>query len=166
MSYTKVFYWLVVADNAKTLFGWFGIFSLIVAIAWSISIADEDIRKGFKDNPSQIPKFSRWIWSLAILFIGLWVFTPSKKDALLIVAGGNTLDFLSTDSSAKKLPSELTSFVLTELKAMAKDAEVELGVQNQKDKILDEAKKLTTDELLDKMKTDTSYRAIIMSELK
>jgi len=32
MDWTKVFYWLTVADNAKTFFGWFAIIFILVFI--------------------------------------------------------------------------------------------------------------------------------------
>ena len=39
MNYTKLFYWLAVADNARTLFGWgVAIFTTIAVIATIINI--------------------------------------------------------------------------------------------------------------------------------
>jgi uridylate kinase len=35
---------------------------------------------------------------------------------LLIIAGGQTQFFLTTDKAAKQIPAELSGFVLTELK--------------------------------------------------
>ena len=65
----------------------------------------------------------------------LHVLIPSKKDSLLIIAGGQTLNFLTTDKSSKQIPAELSGFVLTELKNMAKEAKVDLNIKDQKEKI-------------------------------
>jgi D-arabinose 5-phosphate isomerase GutQ len=99
-----------------------------------------------------------------ILFWSLYVFTPDRKDALLIVAGGGTMEFLTTDSTAKQIPHELSSFVVTQLKNMGKEAQVELGIQSQKDRILDEAKNMTSQQLLEKMKIDTNFANIILNK--
>ena len=92
------------------------------------------------------------------------MFTPSKKEALLIIAGGQTLNFLSKDSSANQIPKELTNFVLVELKQMATEAKVDLNIESQKDKILNEAKSMTSTELLDKMKMDSNFAKIILKQ--
>jgi hypothetical protein len=103
-----------------------------------------------------------WSYPFMILFWGLYIFTPSKKDALLIVAGGQTLNFLTTDSSSKKIPHELSSFLLTEIKNMAESAEVDLNIASQKNKILQEAKNMTASELMEKMKADSNFTKIIL----
>ena len=41
---------------------------------------------------------------------------------------------------------------------------VDLGIANQKDKILSEAKQMTTDQLLEKMQIDTNFAKIITSK--
>jgi hypothetical protein len=105
-----------------------------------------------------------WGYPFMILFWSLFIFTPNKKDALLIVAGGGTMEFLTTDSTAKQIPHELSNFVVTQLKSMGEDAKIELGIQSQKDKILDEAKTMTSQQLLEKMKVDTNFANIILNK--
>ena len=109
-------------------------------------------------------KWMWWSYPFMILFWSLYVFTPDKRDALLIVAGGTTMNFLTTDSTAKQIPHELTSFVVTELKNMAKNAEVDLNIGSQKDKILDEAKNMSATELMEKMKVDSNFAKIILDK--
>jgi uridylate kinase len=99
-----------------------------------------------------------------IFFWSLYIFTPSKKDALLIVAGGQTLNFLTTDSTAKQIPHELSNFVVTELKNMAKDAAVDLNISSQKDKILEKAKNMTAAELMSEMKKDSTFAKVILDK--
>jgi hypothetical protein len=162
MNWYKLFYWLTVADNAKTMFITFTvIFTLISGVATIAYFANMDIDV---DEQKMSRKWMWWSYPFMILFWSLYIFTPNKKDALLIVAGGGTMEFLTTDSTAKQIPHELSSFVVTQLKSMGEEAKVELGIQSQKDKILDEAKSMTTQQLLDKMKIDTNFANIILNK--
>lgn len=167
MNYTSLFYWLVVADNAKSLFVagcW--LFGAIAVIVTLVNL----INGGSDNKDDELQRLSRkWIWwsyPLFFFFMSLWVFTPSKKDALLIVAGGQTLNFLTTDKSAKQIPTELSGFLLTEIKNMAKESEVDLNISTQKEKVLEKAKTMTTEELLNEMKTDSVFAKIILDKTK
>jgi hypothetical protein len=160
MDYTKLFYWLVVADNAKMMFITFVVIftfiSGIATIAYLITGSDDE-------SQAMSRKWMWWSYPFMIFFWFLTIFTPSKKDALLIVAGGQTLNFLTTDESAKQIPSELSGFILTELKNMASEAQVELGIKDQKDRLIEEAEKMTTEELLKRMNEDKNFADIILN---
>lgn len=168
MDYTKLFYWLTVVDNAK------GFFITMIVIFTLISIISAIINVKTSSDPDpdeydlktkEISK--KWMWRtipFAILFWLLFIFTPNKKDALLIIAGGQTLNFLTTDEFAKEIPSELNSFILTEIKNIAKDAEVDLNIKETKNKILEEAKTMTAKEILEKAKEDSNFKKIILEE--
>lgn len=167
MDYTSLFYWLVVADNARGMFlGGLIFFAVVFAVAfiWFL-IANPD---GHEEDNYQIRKrLQKWCWwsgPLFFLFCSLYVFTPSKRDALLIVAGGSTMNFLSNDDSAKEIPKELSSFLLVEIKNMAADAKVDLGIADQKQRFLEEAKKMSSDELLKRIKTDTTFAKIYLNQ--
>jgi hypothetical protein len=170
MNWYKLFYWLTVADNAKTMFiafiVIFTIISLIATIAYFSNTGSSYNPQGDseKENQMMSRKWMWWSYPFMILFWSLYVFTPDRKDALLIVAGGGTMEFLTTDSTAKQIPHELSSFVVTQLKNMGKEAQVELGIQSQKDRILDEAKNMTSQQLLEKMKIDTNFANIILNK--
>jgi hypothetical protein len=163
MNYTEVFYWLTVADNAKTMFV-VGI--VIFTAAAVISTAINFIARGDGDDDTavQARKWMWWSYPFMFLFWSLFVFTPSKKDALLIVAGGQTMNFLTTDSTAKQIPHELSNFVVTELKSMAAEAQVDLNIKGQKEKILDEAKNMSAKELMEKMKVDSTFAKVILEK--
>jgi len=170
MNWYKLFYWLTVADNAKTMFIAFiiifTIISLIATIAYFSNTGSSynPQTNSEKENQMMSRKWMWWSYPFMILFWSLYVFTPDRKDALLIVAGGGTMEFLTTDSTAKQIPHELSTFVVTELKNMGKEAQVELGIQSQKDRILDEAKNMTSQQLLEKMKVDTNFANIILNK--
>lgn len=163
MDYTSVFYWLTVADNARLLFQWgAGLFSVIAVIATICNL----VCRGESDEKGQ--SLSRkWIW-WSYPFMFLWwillIFTPSKKDALLIVAGGQTLNFLTTDKTAKQIPHEALNFVMVELKNMASDAKVDLNINEQKEKILNEAKNMSPKEVLERASTDSTFQKIILNK--
>lgn len=171
MNYSKVFYWLCVADNARTAFGWFaGIFTTISVITTVIyffgfytSSAQEQTQED-KDIQRNMGKWMRWCYPFMVLFWMLLVLTPDKKDALLIVAGGGVLNYLASDSTAKSIPHELLTFAKTEIQNMGESAKVDLDIKSQKDKILDAAKMMTTQELLDKMKVDSNFAKIVLNK--
>jgi len=170
MNYTKLFYWLTVADNAKTFFvvfmSLFTAISVIATLGYIFNSHTEGSGQTNSDKENQ-RMARKWMWysyPLMMLFWSLYIFTPSKKEALLIVAGGQTLNFLANDKSAKQIPSELSGFVLTELKHLAKEAKVDLGIASQKDKVLERAKEMTAQELMREMKKDSTFAKIILDK--
>jgi hypothetical protein len=176
MDWTKVFYWLTVADNAKTFFGWFAIIFILVFIIVTLVrifsyIPGEDTPSLYTAGGSRHKDFlnrcNKWTWystPFMLLFLTLWIFTPNKKDALLIIAGGQTLNFMTNDSIAKTLPKDMVNFVSIELRQMAKDAKVDLGVADSKQKILDRAKEMTADELIKQMQIDSTFSNVILNK--
>ena len=72
---------------------------------------------------------------------------------------------MATDASAKQLPSDVAKFLHMSLKAqiddLSEDAKKELGFQTPKEKIkeklLNKAKKLSKDELVKFIQTDTTW---------
>jgi hypothetical protein len=138
---------------------------IFTAIAVLSTIGNIIMRaEGDADNAVQCRKWMWWSYPFMFLFWSLFIFTPSKKDALLIVAGGQTMNFLTTDKSAKQIPHELSAFVVTELKNMAADAKVDLNIKDQKQKIVDEAKNMSAKELVEKMKVDTTFAKIVLDK--
>lgn len=104
---------------------------------------------------SMIMTFLTWV---------AWAAIPTKKDCLLIVAGGGAMNFLTTDSSAKQLPHEAMNYVVTELRTMAAEAKVDMGISKQKDKVIEEAKSLTGAELIERLKSDSTLAKIILQQ--
>jgi hypothetical protein len=162
MNYTTLFYWLTVADNARDMFRVGMILFTAIAV---IATAANLIARGNDDDVADAARpWIKWSYPFMFLFWSLFIFTPSKKDALLIVAGGQTMNFLTTDKSAKQIPHELSNFVVTELKNMAADAKVDLNIKDQKEKILEEAKSMSAKELMEKMKVDSTFAKVILDK--
>lgn len=168
MDYTELFYWLTVADNAKTFFGWgitiFTIVLIVSTFVHSIIVTHgDDEEKEVDSKERRVARKWQFIGlTMTTLLWSLYIFTPSKKDSLLIVAGGQTLNYLSTDTIAKQIPREMSNFVLTELKNMAKESEVDLNISNRKEKILNDVKNMSTDELIQKMKDSPELKDILL----
>lgn len=163
MNWYSIFYWLSVAQNARAFFivGTI-VFTIIFVISMIVYfIMDDD---GDDKERNNARTWSFWSGGFGVFFWLLLVFTPSRRDTLLIIAGGGAMEFLTTDSTARQLPHELTSFVVGELRLLATDAKVELLSSNAKENILREAKELTTEELLSKMRTDSTFANIILNK--
>jgi len=163
MDYVKLFYWLTVADSAGTFFGWmvfiFTTICLISTLAYfftgGLSVDSRSTESGKEEAKFAQGMSRKWMWwcyPFAIIFWLLFILTPSKKDALLIIAGGMSLNYLTQDEEGKKIPKEIQNFVITELRLMAKEAKVEIGVLSEKEKLVKDIKSLTTEELLKKLK--------------
>ena len=163
MSYKALFYWLTVADNAKYFFLTFTIlFTIVSCIAWLAYLANTEPGE---DNNKRQAMARKWIWysmPFSIVFWALMVFTPSRKDALLIVAGGATLDYLSQDSTARQLPKDLVNFISVELKNAAVETGLNLQINSNKEKMMEKVKTLTAEELITLMKQDTTYKQLIL----
>ncbi len=171
MDYSKLFYWLTVADNAKSMFVVFicifTAIALISTICYFANAYTHDADKQTQNDETNQKMSRKWMWysyPFMIFFWSLYVFTPNKRDALLIVAGGQTMNFLTTDSTAKQIPHELSNFVVTELKNMASEAKVDLNIKDQKQKILESAKQMTTEELLSKIKSDSTFAKVVLDK--
>ena len=188
MNWYNVFYWVTRGDSVKDFFDTSSnIFTTLTVITF-IVVAVCSIGAGVQTNSSNSrtsndeqdktdPDIRAWqktrkyvsylfypLLALSLITWAGYVFTPTKKDALLILAGGGTMNYLTTDSTAKEIPHEMTTFVVTELKTMAKEAKVDFGIATQKDKILEEAKNMTTTELMEKMKVDTNFAKIVLNK--
>jgi hypothetical protein len=171
MDYTKLFYLLTVADNAKALFTTIIIIFTIVSAVSTITyfISSHTERAGGqtdddKENQAMARKWMWWCYPITILFWSLQIAIPSKRDALLIVAGGQTLNFLSTDESSKKIPEKLSSFILLEIENMAEEAKVDLNISKKKKDITESVKSLTTEELIKQLKDNPELYELLIKD--
>jgi len=177
-NWYQVFYWLTVADGVKSFFDvasniatWFWVFSLIfyiVMIAFSLSNESKNDEGKVEKDVLKFRKMSGWIfWGFSILSLVTWfgyVAVPTKKDAVMILVGGSVVEFMTTDSVARQIPSELLILARNEIQSAAAEAKVDLGIQSQKDKILQEAKNMSTADLMEKMKSDSTFAKIILNQ--
>ena len=177
MNYYSVFYWLTVADGVKQVFDvfsnvftWFTVISLIayaIMIGVSIQYKVDNDDAGYKDSMLWRKMVSRFYWISQIICIITWlgyVFTPTKKDCMLIVAGGAVGNFITTDTSSRAIPADITKFLHLSLnkeiddlqKEVKTDIRKELGVQSEKDKFIEKVEKLSKEQLIEFLKNDTT----------
>ena len=89
----NLFYWLTVADNAKLFFGWFIALFTIISVVSLLCVIGFRLDEGNdSDNVKFWTPWARWSVPFMILFWALYIFTPSKKDSLLIIAGGGAMN--------------------------------------------------------------------------
>jgi len=165
MNWYSIFYWLTVADNMKSfMIVMLIIFTLVCVIA-TICYCLSGM-EGEKENQAMARK---WMWRcypFAILFWSMFILTPNKQDTLLIIAGGSVGNFVTSDSSSRAIPSDITKFLHiklnSEINELSDEAKSEikgsLGVpQSPKEELLDKVKDLTKEELINYLKSDTTH---------
>lgn len=137
MNWYQIFYWVTVADGVKSFFDAFSNFfmtvMIVAIIAWGIAMgvyaseksssygmSEKDIKE-YKFWISTFRKIMIWgmIWT-TITWAG-YIFCPSKRDAVTIIAGGAVGNFITSDSSARQIPAELTLLVREKMRAEIKD---------------------------------------------
>jgi hypothetical protein len=170
MNYYKLFYWITVAERVQT-------FILALAIAFTVLLvanaivnlnARYNIVYGYSNDEEKghtVKKTTNRFFSILLPgFFIFWIFfiaVPSKSDTVLIVAGGAMTTFATSDSSARKIPADVMSFVHEKIQELTREAKADLGQPDPKTKKLDELKKLTSDEIVERLKTDTSISKLV-----
>lgn len=155
MNWYSIFYWITVADGVKQFFdvssNIFTVLSVISIFAFAISIggvSSSQVHKEASYVDPDLPKwqtFKRMVSRAAIVFTILalvtwagYVFTPSKKDALIIVAGGAVGSFITQDSSAKQIPSEVMLLLRSKIKSEINEINNPFNIDTLKDKSKEE----------------------------
>ena len=103
-----------------------------------------------KDTEFWCKRFGRFFWISMILCMITWLgymVTPTKKDALVIIAGGAVGTFIASDSSAKQIPYEMTLLLREKLKSEIQ----ELKAPKVSD-VADTLKEKTKEELIELLK--------------
>ncbi len=107
-NYSKL-YWLTRLDYLQGFFTTIAIMSLLAAFACAFILTLEDEWDG--DYGKIKRRILKWALPFAVLFGLIACFIPSKDDAVFIIAGGKTMDFVESDSSINKLPAQTTKLI-------------------------------------------------------
>jgi hypothetical protein len=100
--------------------------------------------------------------SLALVTWLCWAAIPTKKDCLLIIAGGTVGNYIQSDSTVRELPKDFTQFLhlslQKEIKNLDDESRSELGVtvQSEKNKYVDKLKEMTKEEIIQFINSDTT----------
>lgn len=115
-NYSKL-YWLTRLDNIQSLFIAFVIISIILIIVYNAGygIIDEYQEEKTKKKKDMFVKKYSWLCKafIPLLLASMIVLTflPSKKDMIIIYAGGKTMDYIQSDTSLSKIPYQTTSII-------------------------------------------------------
>ena len=117
MNWYFIFYLAGIADNLSGLFGG-------VAIASTVIMAILAMWASMAYYDGELPiagKLAKMALISAICCGVLWAITPTKKDMMLIVAGGAVGEFVQNDEYAKQIPADVTEWLHKEIRESIAD---------------------------------------------
>lgn len=95
-------------------------------------------------NNARLRRWRPWLVSTGFLFLSFSIVIPTKKDLLLIIAGGAVGNFVTSDSSAKALPADLTRFLRGQILKASADLKEDVLLDGERSKL----KQMSQDELV------------------
>jgi uncharacterized membrane protein SpoIIM required for sporulation len=111
-------YWLTRLSSISDLFFGLGmlssIFIFVGVLAYTFMIMDFPNDEDEIEYKQKRKKFFNKIW-VPILFFVLNILTPNTKEAMLIIAGGKTLDYVQSDTALQKIPYKATELILKKM---------------------------------------------------
>jgi len=111
-------YWLTRLSSISDLFFRLGmlssIFIFVGVLAYTFMIMDFPSDEDEIEYKQKRKKFFNKIW-VPILFFVLNILTPNTKEAMLIIAGGKTMDYVQSDTSLQKIPYKATELILKKM---------------------------------------------------
>ncbi len=111
-------YWLTRLSSISDLFFGLGmlssIFIFVGVLAYTFMIMDFPSDEDEIEYKQKRKKFFNKIW-VPILFFVLNILTPNTKEAMLIIAGGKTMDYVQSDTSLQKIPYKATELILKKM---------------------------------------------------
>lgn len=163
MNWYTIFYWLTVADNFKAFFVTFIVITMagaiIAGLCWMMGREESDWTN-LSNMGRAGKKIFLYFFPFVILFWFLYLFTPSKSDTLLIIAGGSVGNFITSDSNSMAIPADITKFLRIKLQEQILDANDEVkrqfNIQTPKERLIDKAKQMTKEELILYLQNDTT----------
>jgi hypothetical protein len=166
MNWYTIFYWITVADNVKTFFEMASIFfSVGAGIFLAGGIVTIFTSENFKNEETKrwLRNFKKMFYYFCTLAVFSWlgyIFIPSKRDALLIVAGGAVGTFVTSDTSSRQIPAELTRYIhkalQKETESLSEDEKKDIPIKTTRESFLDQAEKLTKEQIIEYLKKDTT----------
>ena len=149
MNWYQIFYWVTVADGVKVFFNTFAIIFtvafVLTTIGYFVSTSYKaDSNAGGSDDREWAIWLGAWkrMWMVCVICMPIfwagWVFCPSKKDAVVIIAGGAVGNFITSDSSARQIPAELTLLVREKMKSEIEELKSDISTDTLQAKTKEE----------------------------
>lgn len=145
-NWYQIFYWVSVADKVKGFFDTTSniftastviclIAAIICTVCYYVSITSNSIKTDDEEKTDPETRGARKLKNiflramyvslgLSILTWGGYVLTPSKQDAILIVAGGAVGNFITSDSSSKAIPAEAAELLRDKIRSEIKQVKM------------------------------------------
>ena len=103
-------YWITRFDSLCIV----GILTTIISIIlfvvlWLISISTDDLTGEdccSKEQKQKLRKGAKYSITFFVIGLLMWVFIPTKEEALLIYGVGGTIDYIKQNPTAKHLPDK------------------------------------------------------------
>ena len=117
MSNMVLIYWLTRLSSIQGLFATAAIITstFITAglLAYSVQLVDS-----YEHEQKELKQKRKWfvnkIWIVCLLWV-VTILTPDTKEAMLIIAGGKTMDYVQQDTSLRKIPYKATELILKKM---------------------------------------------------
>lgn len=118
MSNIALIYWLTRLSSISDFFLTLGIISAAIIslglIGYSVALMDWPSDEDEIKYKQKRKKFFNKLW-VPMLFFVLYILTPNTKEAMLIIAGGKTMDYVQSDTSLQKIPYKATELILKKM---------------------------------------------------
>jgi len=118
-NYTKL-YWLTRLDGINALFCTLLVVSILAILAIIIgNLMGMDMDSCYRESEvierkkfrQKIQGYLKWLYIVAFLSCLVVVFLPTQKEAIIIVAGGKTMNYIQSDTSLQKIPHQTTKII-------------------------------------------------------
>ena len=119
-NYAKL-YWLTRLDSIVTVLIFLLIICVVGLIMYFVSKVDCYGDEEYDEFKKNYGGYKKTAIVLGCISVGLLVFLPSKDEVILIVAGGKAMDFVESDTSINKLPSQTTALITEYLDKQLKE---------------------------------------------
>ena len=98
--------------------------SLIIGIFAIIHRIEDKFEDNIEERRSfrtKIINHLKWTISLGVFFTLIGALVPSRNEAIFIVAGGKTMDFIQNDTTINKIPAQTTILISEFLEKQIKE---------------------------------------------
>ena len=117
MSNIVLIYWLTRLSSIQGLFTTIAII-VTTTISAGLLIYTIMMVESYEDEIKELKQKRKWfvnrIWIVCLLWV-VSILTPDTKEAMLIIAGGKTMDYVQQDTSLQKIPYKATELILKKM---------------------------------------------------
>ena len=161
MNWYSALYWFTRLNAINTVELVFAIAALVataITLIWWASARDDAYRSDLSNVDKRFKKPTFQFLFLTLFMWLLFILTPTKKDAALIVAGGAIGTYIQKDTTIRQIPKEILDYVRAELKAYTAKAITETSKADVENNVLKDVK----EQLVQKIRNSSNDEALKM----